>query len=548
MRQSFTMLSVLVFLITTSIAVDARAQTPVITGTDYDVIAHGGQLVLFGTNLTGATQVSIGGVVHTNLIDLSDTSLAVAAVDDLTPIAANLPVVVLAAGGQSAAFFVTVIHLVISEIEPDSPGLDLHEFIELATGLSEPVSLAGYLVVFFNGAANSGAVIDIYDLGAGGAVTTQAGLFLIGSSNLAVTPELTLTASIQSGEDAAAIYQFPAGPGSFPADYPTVGNTGLIDAVIWESGSDTDATTLWPLMLNSGGVIDEGPSSAARQTATIQRCESNPTRRDDTTFRREIPSPGSANLPCGAPAALPSCTLDFSSSSCPIAYPGICGVTFAAHGAAQCHGIGIVFCDGGRSAFHTLAADSRIDVFLSGTLENLDVFLAPYLASNATMSFYDIDGNLLDTASSTQDCNISPTPSLSLGSLGGTRRIEIRGNGDIWVDDFQIINTNDPDTDGDGLSDGAETFIHGTDPGDADSDDDGLDDGDEVNVHNTDPLDSDSDDDGFADGIEVSAGSDPNDPGSVPAASVPMLGFAARVLIVGLLFMLGVWMTRKRSA
>jgi len=48
------------------------------------------------------------------------------------------------------------------------------------------------------------------------------------------------------------------------------------------------------------------------------------------------------------------------------------------------------------------------------------------------------------------------------------------------------------DTDGDGLSDGAEVDTAGTDPFDADSDDDGLSDGDEVNIHGTDPLDDDS--------------------------------------------------------
>lgn len=67
------------------------------------------------------------------------------------------------------------------------------------------------------------------------------------------------------------------------------------------------------------------------------------------------------------------------------------------------------------------------------------------------------------------------------------------------------------DSDGDGLSDGAEVAA-GTDPFDSDSDNDGLEDGDEVNVHATDPLDPDSDGDGYSDAAEVSAGTDPNDP------------------------------------
>ena len=51
------------------------------------------------------------------------------------------------------------------------------------------------------------------------------------------------------------------------------------------------------------------------------------------------------------------------------------------------------------------------------------------------------------------------------------------------------------------------------DPLDPDSDDDGLLDGAEVNTHATDPLDADSDDDGLLDGFEVANGFDPLTPG-----------------------------------
>lgn len=64
-------------------------------------------------------------------------------------------------------------------------------------------------------------------------------------------------------------------------------------------------------------------------------------------------------------------------------------------------------------------------------------------------------------------------------------------------------NPNDPDTDDDGLSDGAEVNTHHTDPLNPDTDGDGLLDGAEVNIHGTDPLDADTDDDGLTDGQEV---------------------------------------------
>ncbi|HSW55746.1 MAG TPA: OmpA family protein [Ignavibacteriaceae bacterium] len=60
-----------------------------------------------------------------------------------------------------------------------------------------------------------------------------------------------------------------------------------------------------------------------------------------------------------------------------------------------------------------------------------------------------------------------------------------------------------PDTDGDGLSDGDEVFDYKTDPLKADTDGDGLSDYDEIMKYNTDPLIADSDGDGLSDGDEV---------------------------------------------
>jgi hypothetical protein len=62
-----------------------------------------------------------------------------------------------------------------------------------------------------------------------------------------------------------------------------------------------------------------------------------------------------------------------------------------------------------------------------------------------------------------------------------------------------------PDSDGDGLSDGAEVNVHGTDPEDPDTDGDGLGDGDEINGFGTDPLD-----DGDAVEIDIQPRKEPN--------------------------------------
>ncbi len=60
-----------------------------------------------------------------------------------------------------------------------------------------------------------------------------------------------------------------------------------------------------------------------------------------------------------------------------------------------------------------------------------------------------------------------------------------------------------PDTDGDGLTDGQEFLTYKTDPLKADTDGDSLSDGEEVLKHKTDPLKVDTDGDGLNDGEEV---------------------------------------------
>ena len=76
-----------------------------------------------------------------------------------------------------------------------------------------------------------------------------------------------------------------------------------------------------------------------------------------------------------------------------------------------------------------------------------------------------------------------------------------------------VLRAEDPDSDGDGLSDIQEAEL-GTNAVSADTDGDGLSDGDEVNVYKSNPTLADSDADGRPDNAEIAAGTDPNDPNS----------------------------------
>lgn len=72
-------------------------------------------------------------------------------------------------------------------------------------------------------------------------------------------------------------------------------------------------------------------------------------------------------------------------------------------------------------------------------------------------------------------------------------------------------NPDNPDTDGDGVSDGDELNAYRTDPLNRDSDGDRLTDGEEVNQYGTDPNKPDTDDDGVSDYVEVvENNTDPN--------------------------------------
>lgn len=90
----------------------------------------------------------------------------------------------------------------------------------------------------------------------------------------------------------------------------------------------------------------------------------------------------------------------------------------------------------------------------------------------------------------------------------------------------QLKASEDPDTDHDGIPDRFETgtgiFVSaddtGTSPTLADTDGDGLSDGAEVHTHHSNPNVADTDGDGFPDGFEVTTGFDPASALSTPDA------------------------------
>ena len=102
---------------------------------------------------------------------------------------------------------------------------------------------------------------------------------------------------------------------------------------------------------------------------------------------------------------------------------------------------------------------------------------------------------------------LDPNSPIPAGDIDG----DGLSNLDEWHND---TDPNDPDSDDDGMLDGAEVEM-GCDPLNPDSDNDGLLDGEEL-LLGCNPLNHDTDNDGFTDRFEIENGSDPADPLSIP--------------------------------
>ena len=104
-------------------------------------------------------------------------------------------------------------------------------------------------------------------------------------------------------------------------------------------------------------------------------------------------------------------------------------------------------------------------------------------AFGGTSSSYSIDGNPVSD---------------------GTWKVEVTNDAGSTTKEFNYRVY--ADSDSDGLSDGQEEFVFGTNPSILDTDDDGLGDGIEVNTYASNPLSKDTTGDGFSDGFLVSEG------------------------------------------
>lgn len=115
-------------------------------------------------------------------------------------------------------------------------------------------------------------------------------------------------------------------------------------------------------------------------------------------------------------------------------------------------------------------------------------------------------------------------------------------DGDGFTDGEEVAAGSDPlddqntpldliDTDNDGIPDYIEDEI-GTDPNNPDTDGDGLTDGEEHNTHGTNPLSPDTDGDGYTDSEEIEAGTNPLDDRFHPGMELPAASLSALLALL----------------
>jgi hypothetical protein len=191
-----------------------------------------------------------------------------------------------------------VFPVVINEVDADTvdtAGNETDEFVELYNNSSQPVSLDGLVLVFYNGGTTASPAEASYrttDLT--GHVIPAHGFFVVGN---AAVPAVNLTfpaSTLQNGADAVALYM--AGTAGFPINTLASAAPGfLVDAVVHDT-NDADATALITALTPGKPQVDEGANPAS-ETVSISRLPDGGARFATTLYVAQAPTPGATNVP-----------------------------------------------------------------------------------------------------------------------------------------------------------------------------------------------------------------------------------------------------------
>ena len=178
-------------------------------------------------------------------------------------------------------------NIIINEVDSDTPGTDVAEFVELYDGGIGNTSLTGLVVVFFNGANDlSYAAFDL-----DGFTTDGNGYFTLGNTAVPGRDFVFGNGLLQNGADAVALYQGNAS--NFPTNTP-VTTSSLIDAIVYDTNDPDDAGLL--ALLNAGQPQVDEDSTGNAANLSNQRCPNGGGgARNTSRYKQRTPSPDGAN-------------------------------------------------------------------------------------------------------------------------------------------------------------------------------------------------------------------------------------------------------------
>ncbi|WP_456868194.1 endonuclease/exonuclease/phosphatase family protein [Galbibacter sp. BG1] len=179
------------------------------------------------------------------------------------------------------------INLLINEIDADTPGTDVAEFIELYDGGKGNTSLDGFVMVLYNG--NGDTVYNAFDLS--GFTTNANGYFVLGNEGVANVSLVFGSNGLQNGADAVALYQ---GTINDFQNGTSITTNGLIDAVVYDTDDDDDVELL--ALLNSGEPQLNENELADKDNHSLQRIPNGSGgARNTSAYITEMPTPGTKN-------------------------------------------------------------------------------------------------------------------------------------------------------------------------------------------------------------------------------------------------------------
>lgn len=178
--------------------------------------------------------------------------------------------------------------VIINEVDSDTPGADVAEFVELYDGGIGNTTLDGYVVVFYNGATDlSYAAFDL-----DGFTTNAGGFFTLGNAAVPGVDLVFANGGLQNGPDAAAI--FLANAADFPNGSP-ITTVNIRDALVYSNAATIDAGLL--VLLNAGQTQVNENSAGTGTVVSMQRYPNGlGGARNTNTYLPFAPTPDTLNV------------------------------------------------------------------------------------------------------------------------------------------------------------------------------------------------------------------------------------------------------------